>query len=40
MRTLAKKYGMSDVGLAKVCRKVMIPLRVLACLGVLKRKDE
>src|ERR1700733_3246456 len=26
MRTLAKKYGISDVGLAKVCRKLAIPL--------------
>jgi len=25
MRTLAKKYGISDVGLAKVCRKLSIP---------------
>jgi len=26
MWTLAKKYGISDVGLAKVCRKLTIPL--------------
>jgi hypothetical protein len=26
MRTLAKKYGISDVGLAKICRKLSIPL--------------
>lgn len=26
MKTLAKKYGISDVGLAKVCRKLSIPL--------------
>jgi len=26
MATLAKKYGISDVGLAKVCRKLSIPL--------------
>jgi hypothetical protein len=26
MKTLAAKYGISDVGLAKVCRKLMIPL--------------
>ena len=26
MRALAKKYGISDVGLAKVCRKLQIPL--------------
>ena len=26
MRTLAKKYGISDVGLAKACRKLQIPL--------------
>jgi len=26
MQTLAKKYGISDVGLAKVCRKLSIPL--------------
>jgi hypothetical protein len=26
MRTLAQKYGISDVGLAKVCRKLSIPL--------------
>jgi hypothetical protein len=26
MWTLAKEYGMSDVGLAKVCRKLGIPL--------------
>lgn len=26
MWTLATKYGISDVGLAKVCRKLMIPL--------------
>src|SRR5580704_15065238 len=26
MKTLAQKYGISDVGLAKVCRKLTIPL--------------
>ena len=26
MQTLAKKYGISDVGLAKTCRKLLIPL--------------
>jgi hypothetical protein len=26
MKTLATKYGISDVGLAKVCRKLSIPL--------------
>jgi hypothetical protein len=26
MRTIARKYGISDVGLAKICRKLMIPL--------------
>ena len=26
MATLAKKYGLSDVGLAKICRKMRIPL--------------
>jgi hypothetical protein len=26
MRTIAQEYGISDVGLAKVCRKLMIPL--------------
>lgn len=26
MKTLAKKYGLSDVGLAKTCRKLSIPL--------------
>lgn len=26
MQTLAKKYGISDVGLAKTCRKMLIPL--------------
>src|SRR5690242_8602568 len=26
MQTLAKKYGVSDVGLAKTCRKLFIPL--------------
>jgi hypothetical protein len=26
MQTLAKKYGISDVGLAKTCRKMFIPL--------------
>lgn len=26
MRTLAEKYGLSDVGLAKTCRKLQIPL--------------
>jgi hypothetical protein len=26
MQTLAKKYGISDVGLAKVCRKLSIPV--------------
>ena len=26
MKTLAKKYGISDVGLAKTCRKLAIPL--------------
>ncbi len=25
MRTLAPKYGMSDVGLAKICKKLSIP---------------
>lgn len=26
VRQLAKKYGMSDVGLAKICRRMNIPL--------------
>ncbi len=26
MQTLARKYGISDVGLAKTCRKLLIPL--------------
>lgn len=26
VRKVAKKYGISDVGLAKVCRKLSIPL--------------
>jgi hypothetical protein len=26
MRTLARRYGVSDVGLAKICRKLVIPL--------------
>jgi len=26
MQTLAKKYGISDVGLAKICRKLLIPV--------------
>ena len=26
MKNLAKEYSISDVGLAKVCRKLMIPL--------------
>jgi hypothetical protein len=26
MRDLAKKYGMSDVGLAKTCRKLLVPI--------------
>jgi hypothetical protein len=28
MQTLAKKYGISDVGLAKICRKLVIPVSV------------
>ncbi len=26
MTTLAKKYGLSDVGLRKICKKMLIPL--------------
>ena len=26
VRVVAKKYGLSDVGLAKICRKLRIPL--------------
>lgn len=35
MAKLAKKYGISDVGLAKVCRKLAIPLPV----GVTGRRE-
>lgn len=26
MRKLARRYGLSDVGLAKICREMLIPL--------------
>jgi len=36
MRTLAKEFGMSDVGLAKVCRKHNVPVPPV---GYWRRKE-
>jgi transglutaminase-like putative cysteine protease len=36
MRTLAKEFGMSDVGLAKICRKHNIPVPPV---GYWRRKE-